>query len=149
TPVVVTLGGLRRQRDADPEGIDRGLEVLEAIVAQTLGEVQPEVLWPEVQAQPELFGREIQLVRAQVGPPQVIMLPGGARLCRVGVRRLVAAARSDSGAQLSVERGARSEQRLRLLEGGDGLPPGFRDLRSRRVAHAEVGPDENEIQQID
>ena len=75
-PVVVALGRLGRQRDADPEGVDRPVEMPEPVVAQALVEVQPEVLRPELQAAPELLGGEVRLPGSQVGPPEVIVLPG-------------------------------------------------------------------------
>lgn len=45
--VVVALGAVRGQGDADAEGVDRVLEPPEAVGADTLVEVRPEVLRPE------------------------------------------------------------------------------------------------------
>ena len=75
-PVIVTFGRLGGERDTDAEGIDRQVKLPEPIGAQSLVEVQPEVLWPEIQAQLELLGSELELSGSQVGPPQIIMLPG-------------------------------------------------------------------------
>ena len=56
SPVVVALGRVVGQRDADTEGVDSVFEPAELVSAEPLVEVRPEVLRPEVDGLLELVG---------------------------------------------------------------------------------------------
>ena len=77
-PVVVAFRGCRGQRDAGAKGGDGILEVSQLIGAEPLVKVGPEILGSELERTLKLLGCLRGQSRAEVGSPQVIVLPGGA-----------------------------------------------------------------------
>ena len=146
--VEVALGGVGPQRDAGAKGGDGLLEVAEAVGAEALVEVRPEVLGPELERPAELLGGPRNLVGAEVGPSQVVVLPGRAR---GGPRRIgrFGTARGVGGRPaLAVDSGARSERRLGFVEHPQGVLMRLGDGARRCEPDPETGQDEGQLEQV-
>ena len=145
-PVYVTLGGIRRQRDADGERGQCVLKAAQAVGAMPVVEHRPEVALVACEHGGEVPVSVFDPAGTEVGPPEQNMVPR--RAWSLGAGAFGQAQRAPMFGAFQFEGGTRAEGRFRLVEEAERVAMGGQLLSGTCKANAKPSADHGDVEQV-